>query len=115
MGFVAEQVVRHGGACVIAAIAPYAQARDAAIAQTRREGLACLAPASTSLAVCESRDPKGLYAKARRGEIAGFTGLDDPYEAPERPDLELDLGLLGLDEACVLIEEWISERTRRES
>jgi bifunctional enzyme CysN/CysC len=43
----------------------------------------------TPLEVCEARDPKGLYAKARAGELKGFTGIDDPYEAPERPDLVL--------------------------
>jgi bifunctional enzyme CysN/CysC len=43
----------------------------------------------TPLEVCESRDPKGMYAKARRGEITGFTGVDDPYEAPQSPDLLL--------------------------
>jgi bifunctional enzyme CysN/CysC len=43
----------------------------------------------TPLELCESRDPKGLYARARAGEIVGFTGIDDPYEAPERPDLRL--------------------------
>jgi adenylylsulfate kinase-like enzyme len=45
---------------------------------------------STSLEECERRDPKGLYAKARSGEITGFTGIDDPYEAPEAPELVID-------------------------
>jgi adenylylsulfate kinase len=46
----------------------------------------------TPLEVCESRDPKGLYKRARKGEIKGFTGIDDPYEAPEKPELVLDGG-----------------------
>ena len=45
---------------------------------------------NTPLAVCEQRDSKGMYAKARRGEITGFTGIDDPYEAPENPEVTLD-------------------------
>ncbi|MDO9453739.1 MAG: adenylyl-sulfate kinase [Stagnimonas sp.] len=54
----------------------------------------------TPLAVCEERDPKGLYAKARAGLIKGFTGIDSPYEAPENPELEIDTSALSL-EACV--------------
>ena len=52
------------------------------------------------LAVCEARDPKGLYARARRGEIDNFTGIDSPYEPPERPDLRLDTGVHSADQ-CV--------------
>ena len=52
------------------------------------------------LAVCEARDPKGLYARARRGEIANFTGIDSPYEAPERPELRLDTTALSADAAA---------------
>ena len=47
--------------------------------------------------VCESRDPKGLYKKARAGELKGFTGIDDPYEAPEKPELVLDAGSKDAD------------------
>jgi adenylylsulfate kinase-like enzyme len=55
---------------------------------------------STSLTVCEQRDPKGLYLKARRGQLPHFTGIDDPYEVPISPDLRLDTALLGPD-ACI--------------
>lgn len=55
---------------------------------------------STPIEDCEQRDPKGLYAKARAGEIVGFTGIDDPYESPEAPDLALDTSARGID-ACV--------------
>ncbi len=51
-----------------------------------------------SLATCEARDPKGLYKKARAGEIKGFTGIDDPYEAPENPEITLDADNKGIDE-----------------
>ena len=52
------------------------------------------------LAVCEERDPKGLYKKARAGEIKGFTGIDDPYEAPENPELQLDTILITVEQAA---------------
>jgi adenylylsulfate kinase len=55
---------------------------------------------AADLAVCESRDPKGIYKKARAGEIKGFTGIDSPYEAPLKPELSLDTGTLSV-EACV--------------
>jgi adenylylsulfate kinase len=53
---------------------------------------------NASLATCEARDPKGLYKKARKGELKGFTGIDDPYEAPEAPELVLDADGKGIDE-----------------
>ena len=55
---------------------------------------------STSLSVCESRDPKGLYAKARAGKVANFTGISSPYEIPESPDLIIDTSQLPLDQAA---------------
>ncbi len=55
---------------------------------------------AASLEICESRDPKGLYRKARAGELRGFTGIDDPYEAPEAPELVIDTGELSVD-GCV--------------
>jgi adenylyl-sulfate kinase len=54
---------------------------------------------STSLAVCESRDPKGLYSKARAGTLSEFTGISSPYEAPEQPDLRIDTNISTLDES----------------
>ncbi|WP_241792347.1 adenylyl-sulfate kinase [Acidithiobacillus thiooxidans] len=87
IGFVASLVARHGGIAVVAAISPYRQAR----AEARRlveeaGGLFLEVHVATPLALCAERDPKGLYAKALRGEIKGFTGVDDPYEEPEHPD-----------------------------
>lgn len=58
-----------------------------------------------SLQVCELRDPKGLYAKARAGQIQGFTGIDAPYEAPEHPELVINTELLSVQEATLLIME----------
>lgn len=89
IGFVASEIVRAGGAAVCAAVSPYAAARDAVRDMVGADRFVEVF-VNTPLDVCEKRDTKGLYAKARRGEIKRFTGIDDPYEAPLRPDLELE-------------------------
>jgi adenylylsulfate kinase-like enzyme len=58
------------------------------------------------VAVCEGRDPKGLYAKARRGEIVEFTGVSSPYEPPLAPELEIDTGALSVDEAVAVLRDY---------
>ena len=63
----------------------------------------------TPLAVCEERDPKGLYKKARAGEIKGFTGIDDPYEAPEKPEMVIDTSKISPQEAAVLLCEMLEK------
>ena len=62
---------------------------------------------NASLETCESRDPKGLYAKARAGEIKGFTGIDDPYEAPEAAELVLDADEKGIEELAAEVVEFL--------
>lgn len=90
IGYVAGEVTRHGGICVCAAIAPFRSAREEARARISQVGRFYEIHIATPLAVCEQRDPKGLYKKARRGEIKGFTGIDDPFEIPENPDVVID-------------------------
>ena len=63
------------------------------------------------LNVCESRDPKGLYAKARANEIKDFTGISAPYEAPAKPELELPTHMLSLQESVLKIVEYPSQRS----
>jgi sulfate adenylyltransferase len=89
IGFVAAEIVRHGGVVVAAAVSPYRATRDEV---RHMVGVHHFVEVfvDTPLEVCERRDSKGVYAKARRGEITGFTGIDDPYEAPEAPDIVLD-------------------------
>jgi len=87
IGFVASEIVRHGGMVICAAISPYRATREN-VRNMVGEGFMEIHMA-TPLEVCEERDVKGLYAKARRGEIKGFTGIDDPYEEPLNPDFTL--------------------------
>ncbi len=88
IGFVASEVVRHRGVAICAAISPYRATRDAVRDLVGAEQFFEIF-VDAPLAVCEARDPKGLYAKARRGELVGFTGIDDPYEPPLQPELHL--------------------------
>jgi sulfate adenylyltransferase len=86
IGWVASEIVRHGGAAICAAVSPYRATRNDVrnlVGSDHFIEVFVDAP----LEVCEQRDEKGLYAKARRGEIKGFTGIDDPYEVPENPEL----------------------------
>jgi sulfate adenylyltransferase len=88
IGFVASEVVRHHGSVICAAISPYRAARNENRALIGDEHFIEVF-VDTPLDVCEERDTKGMYAKARRGEIKGFTGIDDPYEAPIDPEIVL--------------------------
>ena len=89
IGFVAAEIVRHGGAVICAAISPYRATRDECRNMIGAEHFFEVF-VDTPLEICQQRDPKGLYAKAGRGEIRNFTGIDDPYEPPIRPELTLD-------------------------
>ncbi|HET6773080.1 MAG TPA: adenylyl-sulfate kinase [Acidimicrobiales bacterium] len=90
IGEVARLFADAGVVALVPVISPYRSDRDRARAVHEAVGLRFVEVfVDTPLAVCEQRDPKGLYAKARAGQITGFTGVDDPYEAPERPDLRL--------------------------
>ena len=88
IGFVAAEIVRHHGAVICAAVSPYRAARNEVRSMVGKDCF-ILAFVDTPLEVCEQRDSKGLYARARRGEIRGFTGTDDPYERPLSPEIVL--------------------------
>jgi sulfate adenylyltransferase len=93
IGWVAAQIAKHGGVAVCAPIAPYADVRADVRHEAERQagaGSFVLVHVATTLAECEARDRKGLYAKARRGEIPAFTGISDPYELPEDAELTVD-------------------------
>jgi sulfate adenylyltransferase len=89
IGFVASEIVRHGGIAVCAAISPYRATRNE-VRQVVGVDRFVEVYVDTPLQECERRDAKGMYARARRGEIHGWTGIDDPYEPPEHADLVLD-------------------------
>ncbi len=89
IGFVAAEIVRHGGVAICAAVSPYRATRNDVRNVVGVERFIEVF-VDTPLEVCEQRDIKGMYAKARRGEILGFTGIDDPYESPLNPKLTLD-------------------------
>ncbi len=84
IGFIADMLTRNGILVLVAAISPYRVARDAV---RQKIGRFLEVFVDAPLSVCEQRDPKGLYRKARRGELRGFTGIDDPYEEPLVPDV----------------------------
>ena len=86
IGWVAALLARNGVVAVTAAISPYRSVRDEVRAKIDSFVEVFV---DTPIELCEQRDPKGLYAKARAGELKGFTGVDDPYEAPEHPELVL--------------------------
>jgi sulfate adenylyltransferase len=89
IGFVAAEIVRHGGTVICAAVSPYRETRNQVRSMVgSRQFVEVFV--DTPLEVCEERDAKGMYAKARRGEIRGFTGIDDPYESPRDPEVVLD-------------------------
>jgi len=88
IGFVSAEIVRHHGVAIGAAVSPYRLTRDRVRAMMR-EGAFVETYVDTPVEVCEQRDVKGFYAKARAGIIKGFTGVDDPYEPPLSPEIVL--------------------------
>lgn len=109
IGFVAAEIVRHGGMAVCAAVSPYRAARNDV---RNRVGSNQFIEVfiDTPLEICEERDVKGLYAKARRGEIKGFTGIDDPYEAPNNPEIHADAVTYNAEENARNIVEYLETK-----
>ena len=103
-GYMASRLAAHGVMVVASLVSPYRESRDF---------IRKLCPGfveiyvSTPLEECERRDVKGLYARARRGEIRNFTGIDDPYEPPEHPELTLDTRDMSVEESVAKVLERI--------
>jgi len=95
IGFVASEITKNGGIAICAPIAPYAATRRAVRELIEQHGTFIEIHVATPLEVCESRDRKGLYAKARQGLIREFTGVSDPYEVPERAELRINTAELS--------------------
>jgi len=106
VGCVAELFADAGAVVVTAFISPYRRDRQAA-REVAPAGRFIEVHMSTSIEACEARDPKGLYKKARAGEIKGFTGIDDPYEAPEAPELVVDTSGQTVDESAQAIIDYL--------
>lgn len=100
IGFVASEITKNRGVAICAPIAPYQETRAAVREMIEEHGAFIEIHVSTPLEVCESRDRKGLYAKARKGIIPEFTGISDPYEVPETPELRIDTSKLSPTEAA---------------
>jgi sulfate adenylyltransferase len=109
-GYVAAEVARHGGIAICTLIAPYAADRTEMRQQVTRYGSFVEIYLSTPLAECERRDPKGLYAKARAGQLQHMTGIDDPYEPPTKPELELDGAQLGVEQLVERVTNYLVKR-----
>jgi adenylylsulfate kinase len=100
IGFVANLLARNGVAVITAAISPYREIRDQVRKMVEADGAAFVEVfAAASVEECEARDVKGLYAEARAGKRPGFTGIDDPYEAPLKPEVHLETGKEPQDES----------------
>jgi adenylylsulfate kinase len=110
IGWVAARLTRHGAAVIASAISPYAEARSHARALVEEFGPFVEVFVDVSLDEATRRDTKGLYEKALRGEIKGFTGVDDPYEAPEDPDIRIDTDLETPEESAARIVSLLEER-----
>lgn len=100
IGYVASEITKNGGVAICAPIAPYNSVRKDVKAMIQPLGGYILVHLATPLEVCEQRDRKGMYAKARQGIIKEFTGISDPYEVPEDADLTLDTTELSPTEAA---------------
>jgi len=107
IGYVASEIVRHGGIVICAAISPYRATREN-VRNMVGKGFMEIHMA-TPLEVVEARDDKGLYAKARRGEIKGFTGIDDPYEAPLNPEFTLTAENASVEDNAQLVLDRLIE------
>lgn len=103
IGFVAKEITKNGGAAICAPIAPYARTRNGVRGEISPVGGFLEVHVATPLETCEARDRKGLYAKARAGIIKEFTGISDPYEAPETPELVIDTTDCSPDEASQMV------------
>ena len=108
IGFVASEIVRHEGVVLCAAVSPYRATREEVRSRFEKDKF-IEAYINTPVDVCADRDVKGLYAQAKAGKIKGFTGIDDPYEPPVRPELDIDTVAMTPEEAADAIIRYLKE------
>lgn len=111
IGFLAELLARNGVKALVPVIAPYADSREA-VRKRHQEGGAPYIEVhvATPVEVCSVRDVKGLYAKQAAGELSGLTGVDDPYEKPETPDLRIESQHQSVQESAAAVHALLTER-----
>jgi len=109
IGYVASEITKAGGIAICAPIAPYAEARAVNRKTISRVGGYVLVHVATPLDVCEERDRKGLYAKARAGIIPEFTGISDPYETPDDAEIVLDTSDIDVEESAQIVFDYLVE------
>ncbi|MFI6930997.1 adenylyl-sulfate kinase [Streptomyces sp. NPDC050287] len=111
IGFLAELLARNGVKTLVPVIAPYADSREAVRKRHQEGGTAYLeVHVATPVEVCSERDVKGLYAKQAAGELTGLTGVDDPYEEPETPDLRIESQHQSVQESAAALHALLTER-----
>ena len=106
----AKLLLNHGVSSIVSLVSPYIENRESArkIIDAGEQFAECFV--KCSIEKCEERDVKGMYAKARKGEIKGFTGIDDPYEAPENPDLVIDTEHDSLSDSANKVKDFLNKR-----
>lgn len=109
IGYVASELVRHHGAVICAAVSPYRETRNRVRAMMRKDAF-IETYVDTPVEICEQRDVKGFYGKARAGQIKGFTGVDDPYEEPVSPEITLHTGRETPEENAERIMEYLIQQ-----
>jgi sulfate adenylyltransferase len=110
IGYVASEIAKHGGVALCALIAPYEQARASVRSLVEKQGGKFIEIfIDTPLLECEKRDRKGLYAKARKGELKQFTGIDDPYEAPVSPEQSINTQDISVSQAVETILRYLAK------
>src|SRR4051794_15131340 len=110
IGWVAARLTRHGAAVIAAAISPYERTRQKARSMVEEWGPFVEVHVATSVEECARRDVKGLYEKAFKGEIKGFTGVDDPYEEPSSPDVRIETEQHSPEESAEIILAHLEQR-----
>lgn len=112
VGEVAKLMMEAGVITLVALISPFRADRDR-VRQSVAPGDFIEIYCDCDLAVCEQRDPKGLYKKARRREIGDFTGISSPYEPPEQPELRVDTGQVGISAAVAMVLDVLENHCSR--
>jgi len=110
IGYVANMLARNGCVAITAAISPYREVRDEIRRMTQQRAHFVEVFVEAPLEVVEERDTKGLYKKARAGIIKNFTGISDPYEAPERPEITVHTGNESIEESAAKILSWLESK-----